>query len=391
MSKKRKYSALMTLGVTYFAFLVQLGTVNSEPINDGGLPKVEVNIPGTAAEVKGIALAGTGAPGLVASGNILVPNRITLHLQDGTSLSMTARSSSVIVLKGVIESVIVSPLMEPMPFAQLKAQILKTLKNFQIDEGEIKSQLDQWSDNNPPPAEGGISPPMIANSLKVFHGLGVGIEINGNPKGWFYQIAFTAMNPGLVTEMTPSSPPLGARIEEIRPLSLKLPEPAADAKGFEPQAIDNGMNEVDLVQPRQLDLGLPDGQTISLAARSLSIIYFDGVAKALFIRRPMQVVSFRAARDDLIATLTSLHLEPDDVMKSLMSDWPDDAPSLRQQKKVPGCFGAGFRNPIHGLEVKVRLCPDESGGWYYYLIFDTPYADTPPSTMPARSARSDTN
>jgi len=275
--------------------------------------------------------------------------------------------------------------MEPLSFRQLKAQLFRTLAQLKIDDSEFRSQMAPWGEEMGSPGQGGISPPLRAGSSKVFHGLCVGIEINGNPRGWFYQLHFTVISPGILQSISPATQPATAPRRALHQLRLKLPDPVSDVDVAGAQILRRGMSEVDFWEPQQLTFDMPDKQSFSIATRSVNVMFFDGVARGVFIRRPLQPVSYREAKSDMLSTLHDIHIEPDDSLEFFMSSWPTDLPNTGNTNAPQRYFQAGMRRPVHGVEVNIRLIPDGSG-WDYLIILDDPYMAPVASTQPSAPA-----
>jgi hypothetical protein len=195
-------------------------------------------------------------------------------------------------------------------------------------------------------------------------------------------MVFTVLEPESIPTIAPATQPSGPNTESLSEISIPLLGESRSIKGVPSHLPQRGMGEGDFLDAQSLTLQSPDGTAIRLLARSSSVICFDDIIRGVFVRRPMRPVTFKEAKAEMLKTLSDLNIAPDATMKLLMSDWPNDAPSYGESKILPHDYQTAIKNRIHGLHLTIRLCPDEAGGWYYYLIFDTPYADPAQFTSP---------
>ena len=205
-----------------------------------------------------------------------------------------------------------------------------------------------------------------------FHGLVLSIRLSADPNhGWYYLLIFSAIQPDSIPAISPATQPTTQprSDEPLAPVSAKLMGTPTDIRGAEVHVPSAGMGEVDFLQPQNLTLTLPDEHQISIRARSSNVMFFDGIAHGVYVRLPMKSVPFKEAKDDLMRTLSDLHIELDDSTKTTMALWPEDAENKRRPLPELEDYQAGFAKSIHGAILTVRLCPDPKGGWYYLLIF----------------------
>jgi hypothetical protein len=344
----------------------------------GVVPKVSVALPGGISEVHGMDahLQGYG----VGGGDLFEPHEMTLHFSDGASASIVARSSNVICIGGHVEGVVLRRPLRSVGFHELKADLFETLAGIHFDpDKRMRQQIAMLPADILPgnmPFDTGISCPI--------HGVVLGVKLCGDGEGgWYYMLIFSAVNASSIPVISPATQPTDISTTEPRDVSMDFSGPAPSIHGAKLQLASHGMSEADLLDPVRLALHAPDGSTISVLARSASFIGFDGGIPDVFLRRPMHPVTFKEARADMLRTLANLHVVPDKAMNSNLSFWPDDVPGYGESKQPPIDYQTGTRDPVHGLDLTVRLCPDPAGGWYYLLIFDVPHWQPPNSPPPS--------
>ena len=141
-----------------------------------------------------------------------------------------------------------------------------------------------------------------------------------------------------------------------------------EVKGLDPPEHELDVDSADLLQPHELTIILPDQRELVINARSMSIIQLNGHIIGVYVRRPMDPVSFKEAVADLRETMKALKIEPNEQMKRQMDLWPDDAPGV-VNGVIPHVFKTGTTfHPRFG-ELHIRMSPDPIDGWYYLMIF----------------------
>jgi hypothetical protein len=340
-----------------------------------GVQKIELELPGLPQSIHGVQqprlyneAGSTSAEG---------PQQVILRLQDGVSVSVPSILTNIIVGFGRTWDVEVCPEMKPVPYSRLRTDMINLLTSMGIDLANLSYPLPSWGDT-PPPLEGGVTIPIRPKVMTPFHGLWIGLDINGNPQGWYYSIDFSVLGPGSANCVLPSVSPASTEGRSVQRISVNLPAAATTVRGIDVQAKDHGFQEVDLPQQQEISVRSLDGVTDTLEAACSSLFCFDGTVRAVFIRQPMKPEPFAQTMDDIRRQLSSLKIEPDRLskMQSGMDDW--DAQSRRNDPKE--WYLTGTNDPIRGrlgfeptsAHVGVRLLRDKSGDWYYYIIFYAP-------------------
>jgi len=350
---------------------------------------VSLQIPGAIADVAGVKIL-PDRYGL-DTGELLEPQHAILHTPDGTSFSIEARSSGIQCWNHRVSTVYLRRPIRPVRFLEAKADLLRTLSELHIqpDYG-MKQVMSAWTTDAPGfgEVEGLIPNDWKAGILTPFHGLTLDVQISPDPKGgWYYLLLFSAVTPASVPSISPATQPSTEPAPGIRQASIKLNGTPRDVAGIDVHTSSTGMGEADLLDPQQLTIYFGDGQALSLLARSSNVMFFDGIVRGIFVRRPVHTISFRDAKADMLRTLDELHIQPDRSLRTMMSDWPQDVPGIGRAPRLQSEFQAALGKPVHGAELAVRLCPDSDSGWYYLLIFSDAMTLSP-STRPATAASS---
>jgi hypothetical protein len=368
--------------ITIGGILAKPGEASAQVDGDAGsVVKLSVTLSGSVADMQGVKVHSDSSGD--GRADVLEPQQITLRFLDGTSLNLTARSSSTLWYNRSVDAVFLRKPMQPVTFMQAKADLLRTLASMHIEpDWRLKHEMSFWPEDSTPgnySYETGITGP--------FHGTGVGIRVSPDPPaGWYYLLVFTALGPDSVAVMAPATQPSSPPSATLNDISINLPEMADQVKGADVQITGRGTEEADLLEPQRLTLHAADGSTIHAIARSLNLMSFGGVIRGVYVRRPMQAVSFNEAKADMLRTLADMDIKPDRVMNMLMSQWPANGPTLAESH-----MDCQTGMTTHGMELTIRLCPEPAGGWYYMLIFADTNNTTLPATQPAASSASSRN
>lgn len=153
---------------------------------------------------------------------------------------------------------------------------------------------------------------------------------------------------------------LGASIREVHGMAL------SDRLGTE------AVGGADLLRAHQLTIRLADGRSLSMAARSVSLITLNGTLKSAYVRRPMTSLRFKEVVEDMRSTMTTLGLEPTERMAKQIATWGEQNPG-REEGASPDAslYKTGMELIPGSCVLDIRVKPDPEGGWYYLMIFAT--------------------
>ena len=367
VSRQKRVGVAVVLGAVGLASIVSVRVFSEKSVTD----TVTLNLPGLPTDIRGMDVR-VGPLG-AGSGDLLRPHRIVIRAFDGAEFSLEAQSSSVLCSDGRVSGVYIRRPVRPVRFQQAKAGMLRTLADLHIEpDYGMKRSLSLWTDDAPGVGEGVIPYDWKAGIRTPFHGLLLDVQISPDRDGgWYYLLMFSALTPDLVPGISPTTQPSAAPAARTVKTWVRIGGNASEMRGINAHVGISGFGEADLLQSQDVTLLLPDGEPLSIPARSCNVIFFSGVAQGVFIRRPMKTVRFKDAKADMLGTLEQLHIQQDKTLKSLMSDWPEDAPAIGEARVLPQFYQTAIGKPVHGADVTIRLCPDPDGGWYYFLIFST--------------------
>jgi hypothetical protein len=326
-------------------------------IAGGGLPKAFIAVGDSTQLIRGIDDSGI-LSSIVGGGTVTEPREVTLRYLDGVSGTLASRAIDITTINGCVIDVALYPMMQPAPFKEVKAHILRTLASLHIKpDRRFMQSFAKWPDDM-----------SLGSSIKApNHGVVVAITIGNNSAGYYYTISLHTVEPDLICTCFPATEPTSDAGGDPEDISLGMGEKVSDIHNPIWHVPERGLGEVDLLQPQKLTLHTPDGHSLLFAARSVHIFCYDGVVRGVFVRRPMRPIVFKEAKADMLKTLADLKIQPDRAMKNIMSFWPPDAPDAGDLRTD---YGTGMNDPADGLDLDVDVCPDPGGGWYYLIVFN---------------------
>jgi hypothetical protein len=346
---------------------------------------VTVPLLGSTRDIRGMDLPEGLHAERVGSADLLRPQILTIHLPDGRSLTLTARSLSLISLDGIVEGVYARRPMHPVRFKEAVADLRRTLEALKIEpDRQMAEQMAGWPEDTPGVGEGVDPYDFKAAHHSAFGSIG-GIDIRVSPdpdRGWYYLIIFGASVEAskaaheAAKAKTPLAKPSGAEGGKEGPtppagfasVSVPLLGSTRDVRGMAlPAAIHTLQSgSADLPAPHALTINLPGDKPLWLLARATSLSCRDGVVESISIRRPMLPLPFNGAIEDMVRTAKAMRVDPE-KLKTQMAGWPEP-PGDRELSAV-------VRAAFEGVDLSLQVTPDPKGGWTYLMTLN-PAAET---------------
>lgn len=354
----------------------------------GPLPEVTITLLGPVQLVQRVEAPKRLGDEPVGSAHLLRPHRLKIHLPDGGSISLVARSSFFISNHGLVESVYVRRPLKPMRSGEAIADLLRTMKELGIEpDSPMKEAMATWPDDAPG-FDGGLIPLSFGSRTPAFDEVDLGVEFQADlAGGWYYLMGFgatlearrvaeaAARLTSLSDDEAPDKPqrpegPVEADQGAGKGLpgaSITLLGSVREITGMElhPALPELFLTSRDLLKPHRLTVRLPGEDPVSLDVQGMAFVSRYGVVRDVLIRRPMEPMSFREALADLRESIAALGIEPDESMRKSMAEWVEAGAADNVEPTVH----EARMDLSDAVAFRVRLGRDPHRGWYSLLIF----------------------
>jgi hypothetical protein len=143
---------------------------------------------------------------------------------------------------------------------------------------------------------------------------------------------------------------------------MEMPKGQADQRGV----------YLRVQEPADVTVQLPGGRTVQTQVKYVSVNVENGVVLDVHLLPLMRSLPYKEAIAELHRCLDRLGISPDDQMRKMMAEWPDDALGFDPVKR-PGFYPHSYRAGMSlsesaSLMVKMRSADD--GGWFFVLTFE---------------------
>lgn len=159
-----------------------------------------------------------------------------------------------------------------------------------------------------------------------------------------------------------------------RQVSVTLFAPASTIEGI---AVPPGLERQSIGylranEPSDLTLTLPDGRTIHMTVKYVSIAATHATVTDVDLLPLDKSLPYKDAVAEFHRLMDTMKITPDERMRKKMEEWPDDVPAFDPVNRpgfYPHTYEAGtWLSDDFGLSVRVRPA-DDGGGWFLVLTF----------------------
>ncbi len=160
-------------------------------LDERKLPAVSAPLLGPCTRVEGMQLPVMLPDTSKHTSDFLEPNRLTIGLPDGKSLTLTTRAMAMLTNYGIVQDVYARRPPRPVPFQEAVADLHATMKDLGIEPDEaMAARMASWPREAPKVVQG-VEPDDYRARTRVSDAVDLEVRLVADPRGgWFTLLMF---------------------------------------------------------------------------------------------------------------------------------------------------------------------------------------------------------